>query len=364
MSVASSVSSLEATWLLEEGAREWALEDSYFLRDLDDGFTIAVPLTPSAFNWWGHGTNWHLGLGSPKSGQMFEWFHKIAPVIVMICPEGEKFYFWSNKNTDDLFLKDSQNQDVSKETIRQNWHRFEALFRVVLPEAGAALSFVPPDLLTAELCRMAAENDGLALLFVPQKWRTDEVYKSAVRQNGLALCYVPENDRTEDLCLISVLEDGRALQYVPQTHRTEALCKRAVLQNGAALQWVPLELRTPMLCGTAVRSNGAGLKHVPSEERTMEICSMAVRSNGVALAFAPLEFKTLRLCAEAIRSNEAARRYVPPEFLDRLVDVTVRNREKPENWPKNALFKMAGRLTGQHALAPHAEATEKTPQQR
>jgi hypothetical protein len=364
MSEISSVSSLEATWLLEEGLREWALEDSYFLRDLNDGFTITVPLTPSAFNWWGKETNWHLGLGSPKSGQMFEWFHKIAPVIVMTCPEGGKFYFWSNKNTGDIFLKDAKNWDVSKETIQQNWHRFEALFRVILPEAGSALKYVPLPLRTEEFCRMAVENDGLALLFVPQKWRTGEVYESAVRQNGLALCYVPENDRTKDLCLISVSEDGRALQYVPQIHRTKTLCERSVRQNGAALQWVPLELRTPMLCGIAVRSNGAALKHVPEEHLTMEMCSMAVRSNGFALAFVPTALKTLRLCAEAIRSNEEVRRYVPLEFLGRLTDVASRNRKKPSNWPEDALFKLAGRLTGQHALAPPAEAIENAPQHR
>jgi hypothetical protein len=359
MSEIPSAPSLEATKLLEEGLREWAFEDSYFLRNLDDGFTITVPLTPSAFNWWGQETNWHLGLGSPKSGNRFEWCHKIAPVIIMMCPEGGKFYFWSNKEGGYFFLKDSQNQDVSKETIRQNWHRFETLFRIVLPDVGLALLLIPPDLLTDELCRMAVENDGGALQWVPQKWRTTELYELAVRQKGLALCQVPENDRTKDLCWISVSQDGRALQYVPQTHRTKVLCKRAVLSNGTALQWVPPELRTPMLCATAVRSNGAGLQHVPAEDRTMEMCAMAVRSNGIALAFVPPDFKTLRLCGEAIRSNEAARRYVPPEFLDRLADVTVRNRKSPSNWPGNALFKMADRLTGRHAPAPPAETMKK-----
>lgn len=359
MSEIPSAPSLEATKLLEEGVREWALEDSYFLRDLDDGFIITVPRTLGAFNWWGRETNWHLGLGSPKSGDRFEWCHKIAPVIIMMCPEGGKFYFWSNRKTGDLFLKDSRNSDVSEEAIRQNWHRFETLFRIVLPDVGLALLLIPPDLLTDELCRMAVENDGGALQWVPQKWRTPELYELAVRQKGLALCQVPENYRTKDLCWISVLEDGRALQYVPQTHRTKVLCKRAVLTNGTALQWVPPELRTPMLCATAVRSNGAGLQHVPAEDRTMEMCSMAVRSNGVALAFVPPEFKTLRLCGDAIRSNEAARRYVPPEFLERLADVASPNRERPSNWPENALFKMADRLTGRHAPSPAAETMKK-----
>jgi hypothetical protein len=98
----------------------------------------------------------------------------------------------------------------------------------------------------------------------------------AVQYDGYALKYVPENLRTEEICKIAVQQNGYALEYVPIKLRTEEICHLAVQQNGMALQYVPIKLRTEEICHLAIQQTGWALQYVPEKLKTEEICHLAI----------------------------------------------------------------------------------------
>ena len=79
-----------------------------------------------------------------------------------------------------------------------------------------ALSYVPKEHRTFDLCKLAVQNDGNALYHVPKKHRTFDLYKLAVQNDGNALSYVPKEHITFDLCKLAVQNDGNALRHVPK----------------------------------------------------------------------------------------------------------------------------------------------------
>lgn len=101
------------------------------------------------------------------------------------------------------------------------------------------LTFSPP---SEDELKQLVSKDAWALEYVPEELITPELCKIAVSQNGWVLQHVPKELRTPELCKIAVSENARALDFVPEDLRTPELCKIAVSQNGWVLRYVPPEI--------------------------------------------------------------------------------------------------------------------------
>jgi hypothetical protein len=292
--------------------RDKAYTESRILRQDPDGFTIAVPLTEFAAKWWGKGTRWCT---AAEKGNAFRQYHKDAPLIVVIIPELKekgKFQLWATEG--DVQFMDAADHSVSDVLITEYWARFERIMLHAVAQNGWALKYVPTQLSTEEMCRIAVVRDGEALRHVPLALRTKEICKIAVAQRGEALCHVPRKLRTEEMCRIAVAKTGGALYHVPERLRTEELCKIAVAQDGRALRHVPLKLRTDEVYRLAMAQNGLALGYVPQKHRRDEMCKLAVAWYGWALEYVPEKLRTEDLCKVAVAQYGRALCYVPEKL--------------------------------------------------
>ena len=66
-----------------------------------------------------------------------------------------------------------------------------------------------------------------------RKITNEEEALAAVRKDGWALQYVPPNLMTAELCLEAVKQDCFALQVVPSELKTAEVCLEAVLKFGS-----------------------------------------------------------------------------------------------------------------------------------
>ena len=153
--------------------RDKAYAESRILRQDEDGFTIAVPLTEFAAKWWGKGTRWCTGA---RENNKFWTYHKDAPLIVMVIPElGERGKFQMYVTGEGIQFADAADKLVPDEVIDENWSRFAPLIRAAFKQNGQALRFFPKSLHTEILCRKAVTQNGGALAFVPQDFLTAEL---------------------------------------------------------------------------------------------------------------------------------------------------------------------------------------------
>ena len=90
-------------------------------------------------------------------------------------------------------------------------------------------------------------NEGYALEFVPKEMKTEEICKIAVAQNSYALKFVPKEMKTEEICKIAVKQEGTVLKLVPEEMKTEEICKIAVDQEVYSLKFVPKNMLKPLL---------------------------------------------------------------------------------------------------------------------
>jgi Domain of unknown function (DUF4116) len=309
---------------------EWKARDESIIVQEGKGLpTIAVPMTEFAAKWWGRGTKWCT---AAEKDNMFTQYHKDAPLIVIVCPDGEKFQMYVKSDT--FQFMDNTDENVSKEIRQKRWNDFQSLLYWSIPQNGDALEYVPEEYKTYELCLLAVQQNGRALYYVPEEYKTPELCSSAIKQDGQALYNVPENKRTPDLyllavqqngmtlefvqeityelCRLAIEKNGQALQFVPEKERTLELCRLAVEQNGIALRFVP-KYYTHELYDLAVQQDGHALKYVPEEDRTPELCYIAIQPDGRALQYVPVKQKTPELCRLAIEQDGQALDFVPPE---------------------------------------------------
>jgi Domain of unknown function (DUF4116) len=330
---------------------EWKARDESIIIQEGEGLpTIAVPMTEFASKWWGRGTKWCT---AAEKNNAFASYHKDAPLVIIVCPDGAKFQMCVKNNN--IQFMDNTDKDVSKGIILKRWDEFQSLVYWAIEQNGNALASVPTKYQTPTLCRMAVVQNGEALEYVHRKYRTPELCRIAVQQSGRALQYIPENLRTPELCRISVEQDGNALSHVPILHRTFDICSIAVEQNGSALQYVPdkhktpelyllavkqdglalykvphdlksshtfaskspscKDLKIPTLYRLAIEQDGRVLNAVPEEYHTTELYCLAVQQNGLTLAHVPKNKRTPELCRLAIQQSGQALFSVPEEHM-------------------------------------------------
>jgi tetratricopeptide (TPR) repeat protein len=304
-----------------------ARDESIIIQEGEGLPTIAVPMTEFASCWWGRGTKWCT---AAEKDNAFNHYHKSAPLIVIVCPDGGKFQAYASKNS--LQFMDNTDKQVDIETIQARWNEYQPIISWMLKHNGKALKFVPKELRTSKLCQLAIQQNGEAWQYVPKKYRTTELYSLAIEQNGTVLRNIPKHDITPELWRLAIQQDGMQLGLLPieqsepkfwqklETlwkkrpvlgYRTFELCKLAVEQNGKALQFVPEKYRTLELYRLAVQSYGETLTYVPEDERTPELCRLAVEQNGWALACVPDKYKTPELCYLAVQNKGCAIACIP-----------------------------------------------------
>ena len=313
---------------LDHEARAYA--ESRILRQDQDGFTIAVPLTEFAAKWWGRGTRWCT---AAEKDNKFRQYHKDAPLIVVVIPELKekgKFQIWTTEG--DVQFMNAADQRPPEDLVAQYWPRFEPVICSVLRQNSSALARVPEYLRTEDMCRIAVAQNGWALSLVPEKLRSDDMCRISVAQHGEALEYVPRKLRTKEMCKIAVFQNGAALRYVPEHLRTAAFCRIALEQNGEALSYVPKALHTEEMHRIAVGQAGLALVAVPDvfltgrriwklfgmqqrlcaqRKYAEEICRIAVMQNGKILEYIPQDLRTEEICRIAVAQNGEALKHVP-----------------------------------------------------
>lgn len=72
-----------------------------------------------------------------------------------------------------------------------------------------------------KLVEQMVEQDGRALAFVPIDLRSEKLSRLAVQQDGWALKYVQQ--QTPEICLAAVQQNGDALRFVPEAWQAEIL---------------------------------------------------------------------------------------------------------------------------------------------
>jgi hypothetical protein len=268
-----------------------------------------------------------------------------GPLYVWIDADGSKYQFhfptsqfmdeWDNELEEDKMIEFFKNNHITAPVLfRELTERVKndgeilvylpyelctrELCRIAVAGHGEALGYVPEEFITPELCKLAVSIKGSALGSVPEQFITPKLCKLAVSGDGYALQYVPEQLRTPELCKIAVSGDGYALQYVPEQLRTPELCKIAVSGSGHALRSVPVKLCTPELCKIAVSRNGYALQYVPEQLRTPELCRLAVEKDGSALQYVPEQFITPKLCKLAVSGDGYALQYVPDHLKQQI----------------------------------------------
>jgi Domain of unknown function (DUF4116) len=295
-----------------------ARDESIIIQEAEGLPTIAVPMTEFASKWWGKGTKWCT---AAEKDNAFAQYHEGAPLIVVVCPDGEKFQMYVTK--DDFQFMDNTDNNISEEIILERWSELQSLLYWAIEQNGWVLKYISTEYMTSKICILAVEQDGATLEYVPEDKKTVELCRLAV-QHGLALKNVPEKYITPALCRLAVVKDGRALLYVPKNYKSPELCRLAIEQDGEAFHYVP-EVYRPALYYIAVEQDGKSLRHVPEEFRTTELCRIAVVQNGLALEHLPhdltelpekslKEQKTVELYRLAIQQNGRALLYVPEEF--------------------------------------------------
>ena len=292
--------------------RDKAYAESRIMRQDEDGFTIAVPLTEFAAKWWGRGTRWCT---AAEKNNRFWKYHEDSPLIVVVIPElkeNGKFQFWVTEHS--FQFMDAADNPISEVLITEYWPHFEPIISFALLLNGRALEHVPKKLRTEELCKIAVTQTHRALQHMPLARRTEEVCRFAVAQDGRALGYVPADLRTVEMCRIAVAQNGLALLYVPQHLCTEELCRIATAQDGGSLEYVLKKLRTEELCRIAVTQNGRALEHVPENLRTEEMCRIAVAKSGMVLYHVPQKLRTEEMCRLAVTQDGEALRHVPEKL--------------------------------------------------
>jgi len=296
--------------------RDKAYAESRILRQDDDGFTVAVPLTEFAAKWWGRGTRWCT---SAEKDNKFQHYHQKSPLIITVIPQlGEhgKFQIWASNN--DLQFRDAADEEVSDTVIAENWERFAGLVQVAFAQNGRALKWFPEHLRTEALCRTAVAQSGLALEYVPEHLRAEDICRIALATKKQPLSStlfldIPKHLHTFDLFRFAVAHNWQYLSWVPERLCTYDLYKFAVEHDWRAFVQIPEKMRTEELCEIAVGLDWRALTLVPEHLRTQKIYNIAVAQNIFALPYVPEHMLT-----EDMRKIAAERGELGSEDLESL----------------------------------------------
>ena len=183
------------------------------------------------------------------------------------------------------------------------------LYELSVKDHSWNLKYVPIELRTPELCKVALENDELAFRWIPNHLKTIPMCLDVVTKNVFMFKYVPDEFKTLEICNIAVKQNGMALGYVPVPLRVEDLCLEALKTTDlfpGVLEHVPEHLKTEKMCWVAINQNISELQYVPKELITEDMIAKLIKMEDSSLLhYLPEEFITLQMCEMAVEKHSS-----------------------------------------------------------
>ena len=272
-----------------------------------DGWTVAIPRTKRAAQWWGRGTRWCT---TSERGTMFEHYTRGGPLIVFVAPSGEKHQFHARSGQ----FMDAADRRATLSVLKGIMPALEAstpglatALTAVLGKRKAVIAAPTRPAPCSSRLRAALAFFGLG--------RTSAAPKQAAVQDkqgdGAA---TPVSGK--DVWISAIGDFGLPLSHIPKPYYDAGIFEDIVARNGMAIQDIPHDAMTPDLCRLAVQQNGQALKHVPEHMRSREVALEAVRQDGMALALVPVYWRQRQICLAAVQQNPSALRHVPSNIAD------------------------------------------------
>lgn len=225
------------------------------------------------------------------------------------------------------------------------------------------LDHIPNECKTADVFFEAVKGFGELLICVPKAFQSKEMYINAVNQNGGNLKFVPQSERTEEICLAafnSKSNGAKAVEYIPDRFLTEEMCKQAVTQEWETLKVIPNHFKNADVCSCALQHSiwadkvddkpdksfsqfvndyipdniseevcrkfmeyAAQIKREKSERREWV---RRVAENPLYIKNIPIEKRDSQICEIAIKQEGMMLKYVPQQLrMKMLCDIAVRN---------------------------------------
>ena len=194
--------------------RDRAYAESRILRQDEDGFTIAVPLTEFAAKWWGKGTRWCTAADVDNA---FKYYHGKAPLVVIRAPGIGKLQMWSMGR--EFEFRNEKDLPVEKTEIENSWRYFEDIFLFLMGKnsSNALFEAIPESCLSEKICISALhalERPG-DLNRLPRQARTYRVCLTAVQLDGDAISYVPREILDKTICAAAVAKKRQIAESGP-----------------------------------------------------------------------------------------------------------------------------------------------------
>ena len=177
-----------------------------------------------------------------------------------------------------------QRNPIAIKFVNTNIKNYTDLVKYAIDTDWYALSSIPEEYRTEELCSIAFSQSSDALFSIPEKIKLKypEINKIAVSDDGFTLQAVPDQLKTEEICKIAVSTYGRALNFVPEDIKLNhpEVIEIAINNDPAAIVFVPelVKLKYPKLSEVAVSKEAYLLGYVPEKLRTEKICTIALKN--------------------------------------------------------------------------------------
>ena len=222
------------------------------------------------------------------------------------------------------------------------------LARMAIEQHPQAIRFVPQSILLEYpgLCWMAVERQATLLQYVPDELKTPELIKLAISSDVDALYFVPTKYLNPEF--LKNIDPKNLLRYLPLSHWDQELVDDLVKQHpenflpvaSRAPQYLTDELmligikkygqsidyhlprnrilrffiRNPNLIMPAIRRDPMLIQHVPVENRTQEMIDYVVSRVGSQLAEVPYSKRTQQQSINAVKRNGLALEFVPEKY--------------------------------------------------
>lgn len=231
------------------------------------------------------------------------------------------------------FLKDAKgNIDVHEvfNAIRKDILNNETVETAISLDPNC-FKYVPDELKTEDICKQAIKELaawGEVFDHIPGKVMTDEIYKFSVDTFEVALSWIPEEKRTYEMCKSAVTRDCDLLQFVPEQMKTHEICKIALdnsdkiidIGNYNILQHIPYS----DICLEAISKFESGTEPlvlysmVHNNAFNEEIVKKAVQADGLCIAYIPEKYLNEEIAAIAIDNTHKVNKviqYIPDDLF-------------------------------------------------
>jgi hypothetical protein len=302
-------------------------ETKLYYEDEKTGLKVVNPLTEESAKWWGKGTRWCT---SADKNNQFEYYNTIAPLLILLMPNGEKLQLWRNGN--EVQFMDEADNDVSKKYIKDNMNVLLPFFKdnyflnylkdktfnddyyyLSLKKDGANLAYIPSKLITRDIILDVINNlnekNGFfneIFTYIPFKLFDIDMFKKMLMKKNDIFSLLPDSFKSNEINTMMVKKDGLNLGLIPpyQKNNNKKLCELAIEQNGGSLYAVPLAMKSKELCLKAVYNNAQCISYIPEEIIDNEIIDECLKQKVCFLRHVPEKLKTVEMCKLAIKNNE------------------------------------------------------------